>query len=102
MSELNKEYQVRVEAAMMNAVREVSRQPDGIPYLLTGEVCEACVNIMSLMAALSPYATVNARQTKLFADAMAKKLRQRIPLIADVLKTDPPGDLTIVGEKDIQ
>jgi hypothetical protein len=73
----NRDYQARIETAIINALMESTLDPETrTATLLSGEIVQACLNVIAMMAGTSE---VSASPTRLrqFGDECAKSIRAR-------------------------
>ena len=96
----NRAYQDKIEKALFEAVVQASKdEATNTAAMLSGEIVQACINLIALMAGTSE-ATRSPTRTREFADDCAKVIRMRC---AEVRRKHEAGDLsfmTVVNPRD--
>lgn len=96
----SREYQTKIEAAMVKGVMEASLDLSTKTIaLLSGEIVAACANMIAMMAATSSV-TSSPTKARQFCDELAKMVQKRI---AEVKKLHAAGEMdwmTVVNAED--
>jgi hypothetical protein len=94
------EYLARIQETMLAAILKASTIQDAqgrkTAVVLTGEVIDACISPIAMLAATSKDVARSPTSTRQFADQIAKKLRGRIAAV----KLEDLNFITVVNADD--
>lgn len=86
----NRAYQDKIERALFEAIVQASKdEATNTAAMLSGEIVQACINLIALMAGTSE-ATRSPTRTREFADDCAKVIRIRC---AEVRRKHEAGEM---------
>ncbi|WFS07763.1 hypothetical protein [Methylobacterium sp. 391_Methyba4] len=98
----NADYRDRVQAALLQAIVDVSRSEDGrSAAILSGDVVDACLSVVALMAGTSNVTAVPSRARQ-FAEECGQTIRRRSAEIRLCHERGELGSMTVVHAEDRQ